>query len=116
MMEISLKGGYLDFSHLVELKKIYITEIYMKNQYKSLINMNHNITIQFNSKSSNLQVKRYMSNQQFIIFHCDRERFLFDSRGSLNVQIELSSSKRHCFLKHFKSLLIIPYYIGWTKD
>ena len=93
----------------------------MKNQYKLLINMNHKITIHFNSIQStlfgsNLQVKRYMSNQQFIIFHCDRERFLFDSRESLNVQIELSSSKRHCFLKHFKSLLIIPYYIGWTKE
>ena len=24
------KGGYLDFSHLTELKNIYITEIYMK--------------------------------------------------------------------------------------
>ena len=24
------KGGYLDFSHLSELKKIHITEIYMK--------------------------------------------------------------------------------------
>ena len=29
-----LKGGYLDFSHLTELKNIYITEIYMKKQYK----------------------------------------------------------------------------------
>ena len=44
---------------------------------------------------SNLQVKRYMSNQQFIIFHCDSKRFLFDIRGSLNVQIELSSFKTH---------------------
>ena len=31
----NLKGGYLDFSHLIELKNIYITEIYMK------INTNH---------------------------------------------------------------------------
>ena len=31
----------LDFSHLVELKKIHITEIYMKKQYKSLIIKNH---------------------------------------------------------------------------
>ena len=29
------KGGYLDFSHLTELKNIYIMEIYMKKQYKS---------------------------------------------------------------------------------
>ena len=29
------KGGYLDFSHHTELKKIYINEIYMKKQYKS---------------------------------------------------------------------------------
>ena len=25
-----IKGGYLDFSHLTELKNIYITEMYMK--------------------------------------------------------------------------------------
>ena len=37
------KGGYLDFSHLTELKKIYITEIYMKKQYKSSITKNHKI-------------------------------------------------------------------------
>ena len=37
------KGGYLDFSHLTELKKIYITEIYMKKQYKSSIIKNHKI-------------------------------------------------------------------------
>ena len=39
-----LKGGYLDFSHLAELKNICITEIYMKKQYKSLRNENHKIT------------------------------------------------------------------------
>ena len=27
---ICFKGGYLDFSHLTELKNIYSTEIYMK--------------------------------------------------------------------------------------
>ena len=26
---LELKGGYLDFSHLTELKNIYITEIYI---------------------------------------------------------------------------------------
>ena len=32
----NFKGGYLDFSHLTELKKyIYITEIYRRKQYKS---------------------------------------------------------------------------------
>ena len=36
------KGDYLDFSHLTELKKIYIYEIYMKKQYKS-ITKNHKI-------------------------------------------------------------------------
>ena len=30
-----VKGGYLDFSHLTESKNIYITEIYVKKQYKS---------------------------------------------------------------------------------
>ena len=39
-----LKGGYLDFSHLTELKYIYITEIYMKKQYKSSRIKNHKIT------------------------------------------------------------------------
>ena len=39
-----LKGGYLDFSHLTKLKNIYITEIYMKIQYKSSRIMNHRIT------------------------------------------------------------------------
>ena len=38
------KGGYIDFSHLTELKKIYITEIYMKKQYKSSTIKNHKIT------------------------------------------------------------------------
>ena len=38
-----LKGGHLDFAHITELKKIYITEIYMKNQYKSSIIKNHKI-------------------------------------------------------------------------
>ena len=35
MSESYLKGGYLDLSHLTELRNIYITEIYMKKQYKS---------------------------------------------------------------------------------
>ena len=38
-----LKGGYLDFSHLTELKNRYITEIYIKKQYKSSITKNHKI-------------------------------------------------------------------------
>ena len=39
-----LKGGYLDFSHLTELKNIYLTEIYMKKKkYKSSITRNHKI-------------------------------------------------------------------------
>ena len=36
-------NGYLDFSHLTELKNIYITEIYVKKQYKSSITKNHKI-------------------------------------------------------------------------
>ena len=39
----SFKGGYLDFSHLTELKKIYITEIYMIKQYQSSIIKNPKI-------------------------------------------------------------------------
>ena len=38
-----LKGGYLNFSHLTELKNISITEIYMREQYKSSITKNHKI-------------------------------------------------------------------------
>ena len=41
---IQIKGGYLDFSHLTELKNIYIAEMYMKKQYKSSITKNHKIT------------------------------------------------------------------------
>ena len=35
---VGFKGAYLDFAHLTELKYIYITETYMKKQYKSSIN------------------------------------------------------------------------------
>ena len=38
---LELKGGYLDFSHLIELENIHITEIYMKKQYKSSVIKNH---------------------------------------------------------------------------
>ena len=38
-----LKGGYLVFSHLTKLKNIYITEIYMKKEYKSSITKNQKI-------------------------------------------------------------------------
>ena len=42
MHDFYIKGGYLHFSHLTELKKnICITEIYMKK--KSLVNKNHKI-------------------------------------------------------------------------
>ena len=41
------KGGLLDFSHLTELKNIYITEIYMKKQYSLSIIKNHEITNKF---------------------------------------------------------------------
>ena len=42
-MTLAVKGGYLDFSHLTELKTIYINEIYIEKQYKSSIIKNHNI-------------------------------------------------------------------------
>ena len=44
MLSLHLKGGHLDFSHLTELKKIDITAIYMKKQYKSSINKNYKTT------------------------------------------------------------------------
>ena len=42
-MESFVKGRHLDFSHLTEVKNIYITEIYKKKQYKSSITKNHKI-------------------------------------------------------------------------
>ena len=41
-----INGGHLDFSHLSEVKNLYITEIYMKKkkQYKSSIIKNHEIS------------------------------------------------------------------------
>ena len=36
-----LKGGYLEFSHIIELRNMHITEIYMKKQYKSSRIKNH---------------------------------------------------------------------------
>ena len=38
------KGGYVDFSHLTKLEYIYVTENYMKKQYKSSRIKNHKIT------------------------------------------------------------------------
>ena len=43
-IQFVFKGGYLDFSHLPESKNIYITEIYVKKEYKSSIIKNHKIT------------------------------------------------------------------------
>ena len=43
--QTAFKGGHLDFSHLTELKNIYVTEIYMKNKYKSSTTKNHRIKI-----------------------------------------------------------------------
>ena len=34
----SIKGGYLDFSHLTELRNIYITEIHLKKKTIQIIN------------------------------------------------------------------------------
>ena len=44
---IKLEGGYLDFSHLSELKNIYFAKIYLKKKkkkYKASIIRNHKIT------------------------------------------------------------------------
>ena len=38
-----VKGGYLDFSHLTELKNIYLTEICMTKRHKSSITKNYKI-------------------------------------------------------------------------
>ena len=44
ILELTFKGGYLDFSHLTELKNMYITEIYMKKKNHSTRIKNHEIT------------------------------------------------------------------------
>ena len=41
LLGLHLKDDYLDFSHLTKSKNIYITEIYMKKQYKSSRIKNH---------------------------------------------------------------------------
>ena len=38
-----LKGGYLNFSHLTELKNIYVTKMYLKKTIQITITKNHNI-------------------------------------------------------------------------
>ena len=38
---VHIQGGPLDFSHRTEVKIIYVTEFYMKKQYKSSIFQNH---------------------------------------------------------------------------
>ena len=46
---LTLKGGYLDFPHLTEIKNIHITEMYIKKkkkkkkQYKSSITKKYTI-------------------------------------------------------------------------
>ena len=45
---MKFKGGYLDFSHLTELKYIYITEIYMKKRSRI---KNRKITKKYNGGS-----------------------------------------------------------------
>ena len=36
--KLTLKGGYLDFSNLTELKNVYITEIYMEKTIQIIKN------------------------------------------------------------------------------
>ena len=43
ILYFGIKGGYLEFSHHAKLKNIYVTEIYMKKQYKSSVIKNHKI-------------------------------------------------------------------------
>ena len=44
IIQVDFKGGYSEFSHLTEFKKIYITEIYIKKkQSKSSITKRNRI-------------------------------------------------------------------------
>ena len=54
-----VKGGYLDFSHLTELKNIYSTKIYMKKQYKSSMIKNHKFTYIFFFFFDSVSLKGY---------------------------------------------------------
>ena len=55
-----LKGGYLDFSHLTELKNIYITEVHMKKQYKSSITIRI-IELKIKSSYDGVPLKGYIA-------------------------------------------------------
>ena len=64
-----LKGGYIDFSHLTELEKIYITEIYMKKKKKkSSVSKNYKFTF-FNG----VPLKGYVASSVIFRF-CSRNK------------------------------------------
>ena len=54
------KGGYLHFSHLTELKIVYITQISMKKQCKSSIIKNHKITKKKKNVFDGVPLKGYV--------------------------------------------------------
>ena len=67
----NFKGGYLDFSHLTELKDIYITEMYMEKQYKLSIIKNHKIRKKIFFFFDVVPLKGYIAS--YVIFRfCDR--------------------------------------------
>ena len=68
---VTFKGGYLDFSLLTELEKIYIAEIYIKKQYKSLITKNHKIKQK--KISDGVPLKGYVASEVIFRF-CARNR------------------------------------------
>ena len=65
------KGDHSDFSHLAELKNLYITEIYMKKQCKSSIIKNHKITPKKNFDG--VPLKGYVASEVIFRF-CARNK------------------------------------------
>ena len=83
-----LKDGYLDFSHLTELKSIYITEIYMRKQYKSSIMTNHKITNKnfFDGVPIKVYVVIFSSPEHKVlrVSYCDRPMSVVRRLSSVN--------------------------------
>ena len=80
-----LKGGYSDFSHLTKLKNVYITEIYMKKQYKSSRIQNHKITKKYILDGDSL--KGYVASNVIFRFDVRNKNALWEYPVTNDVEI-----------------------------
>ena len=69
--EFEFKGGYLDFSHLSELKNIYITETYMKKLYKSSLS---SIIKNHKKKFNGVPLKGYVASEVIFRFRTKNKK------------------------------------------